>query len=268
MKMDKIKYSTEFRNVLEFCKKEENRFYLGEGNPNAEILIIGKECANCHSEENSVERNLTSWDRLVQSNAQIIPMKADTDCKIFESDNSLLPWRNQKFLIRKKGGAIGKDGTATTWYNYQKLIDFINGVKRTRVDNIDFHEYCFETELSQIPLSNSKLLTSDKEHLRKDGIERRLILFRQEFFKKIKVIIMACGNYPRDYGIDIQNVFNVEWVGKTNEMTKRGNWWNKHDGTSFGPRLLIHTRQFSNGITDELIENIANEVRIFFEKIK
>jgi len=41
--LNKINYTSHFKEVLNLCK--QNKLFLGLGNPNAKILIIGKEAA-------------------------------------------------------------------------------------------------------------------------------------------------------------------------------------------------------------------------------
>lgn len=47
MKADKTIYSAEFKQALDYCK--EHKLFLGFGNLNAKILILGKEHFSNHS---------------------------------------------------------------------------------------------------------------------------------------------------------------------------------------------------------------------------
>ncbi len=90
MEKKEISYSPEFKEALTKCNKED--LYLGEGNPNAKILIIGQECAlNTErlkekgwikpdqrlpltwqeKEELVMKCNLSAWDSVLANNIQI-----------------------------------------------------------------------------------------------------------------------------------------------------------------------------------------------------
>lgn len=72
--MKKINYTSQFKEVLNQCK--QNELFLGLGNPNAKILIIGKEAAidkenNLKYCELKVEKNLKDWGHNCDNNKQL-----------------------------------------------------------------------------------------------------------------------------------------------------------------------------------------------------
>ena len=73
-------------------------------------------------------------------------------------------------------------------------------------------------------------------------------------------MIVAAGDYPEKYNFDMQQTFDVQWEGKTIEVGKY--WYNLHFSKD-NKRILIHTRQLSNSVSDELIAAIANEAKKF-----
>ena len=171
------KYTPEFEQVLEYCEK--NCLFVGEGNPNGKILIVGKECAikgfDFNDKEKAVaENNFKSWKQIIENAFCIEKITEELKKKELKYTNDyypLFPHLGQKCLQRRKEGIIGRDGTSPTWYFYQKLVDKIIGNPSKGNDNyIDFHTNCFHTELSQIPLSMSKQLPKDLEPLRKKSI--------------------------------------------------------------------------------------------------
>lgn len=238
----------------------ENNLYLGLGNPNSKILLIGKETSNDKIGFDEMSRiNLQSWSDIISNN------KSSDDIRCFE-DNALFPWKGQKFTIRreKKDGTItGESGTSMTWYYYQCLSDFIfNKTKKKKHDLIDLHEFCFQSEMNQLNAKTSDSIAKNNT-IRIKSIKGRERLFNLSFFRNFEVIILASGHYHKDFDFDIQNTFDVKWTGKTNVLSK-GNWYNLHyDDLEKPKRILIHTRQFSTGISKKLIEVIANECKTF-----
>ncbi|OYU83360.1 MAG: hypothetical protein CFE24_11690 [Flavobacterium sp. BFFFF2] len=252
------RFNNEFVNSYQYCI--DNNLYLGVGNPASKILLIGKETSNDKIGFDDMSKfNLQSWHDIILND------KSFNDIGFLE-DNALFPWKGQKFTIRseKKDGTIsGESGTSSTWYYYQYLTDLIYGkIKRKKEDLIDFHEFCFQSELNQLNAKQSNHIPKS-DLLRINSIKDREKLFALNFFRNFEVTVLATGNYHRDFNFDIEKSFAVKWTGKTNVISK-GNWYNLHYDNLENPnRILIHTRQFSTGITIELIEAIANECRIY-----
>lgn len=154
----------------------------------------------------------------------------------------------------------------TTWYNYQKLIDKIRAIDsnhpgRTKDDEIDFLKDCFITEFSGICSLYSKKSPEVTESIK----NRTTNLLNHPFFKSFPIIIIACGHYVRQYKdiIDLQKLFEVKWDERTIEV--ENNWYNLHKGNN---KILIHTNQLSMNISNQLLDEIANECQPLFKRIK
>lgn len=273
-------------------QKGESCFYIGEGNPDANILIIGNECAidnddyrlkddneflssdisgreKLYRKETAIAmHNVAKWKDLLERKDVTENLCRDLYDWHYgqESDDSkqcdphryypLFPWFGQKCstCVVKKGKVIrGQGGTARTWVQYQKLINATNLFPGEDRNIINFHSFCFHTELSQIPLKSSS--RADKK-LTGESIRQRLEqLFTHPFFRKFPVIIVAAGHYPRDYKIDMERVFNVKFDGNFGDDNE---WINMHHGNDYNsPRLLIHTRHLAGSVSDDYIERIA-----------
>ena len=59
----------------------------------------------------------------------------------------------------------------------------------------------------------------------------------------------------------MQQIFDVQWEGKTIQVGEKY-WYNLHYSKD-NKRILIHTRQLSNRVSNELIVAIANEAKKF-----
>ena len=168
----------------------------------------------------------------------------------------MYPYRGQYFRIDN-----GKNyGTSRTWFDYQKIINQMETIylDDERKRTICFHEYCFSTELSSESAEYSKEADPKK---RKESIKRNRELLKLPFYQQFPIVIVAAGHYPKEFGIDLEELFGVKWDGKTidrddNCKFKR-NWLNVHLGNQ--PKLLIHTNQLSINITDELLRLIAEK---------
>lgn len=233
-----MEYSQQFKSVIEFCKKQD-LLYLGTGTPNARILIIGKECAIDPKEfpeqyQREIKNNIPDWEYNVANHVQQIEETGKY--------NPFYPYKGQKV-------------TSKTWNSYQKLVSLIT--RKPQGESIDFHEDCFLSELNE---NTSKYSNEQVDILRKESIKKRGTLFKQDFFRSFPIVIMACGHYSRDYGFDIEDVFQVKWQGETIPVNRK--WYNVHYSAQHD-RILIHTNQLSV-ISNQLLEKIADLCRKYY----
>ena len=232
-------YSKEFLDLIAFTKKTDD--FIGYGNPNAKILIIGKEEAldmgiedDKRIYEIAVKRNCELWEKNYASSITPDSIPVWKDSKDF---NPLYPW---------KGDELPKG----TWTNYQKLINRLypeaDAGKMTT-----FHQYAFITEFNDLPSKKSK---------RKDPEVQQRITHRcknvlnHPFYKSFPIVIAACGHYVKDYNINLEDIFNQKYIEPESVKIKR-EWINIHRKDN---RILIHTRQLSNAFSFKLIERIAD----------
>lgn len=277
-----MKYSKEFKALIDSTTES----YIGHGNPNATILIIGQEGASdpeAGTEEDgrndygrSIEANREDWRRNIQEGTGYENLSHCCTPDTLKKYNPLYPYKGQKFQVRtgseEAGNLKGAKGTARTWYNYQKLINRIfelHSAERkllTKDDDIDFHRLSFHTDMSAVA---SKKHNHDKKEDAATSVLQRVSLLSSDFFRNFPIVIAAVGHFPRDtYGDEyFGNVFGVEFLG--NEETEIYNWMNvsvRNDEAH--PMLLIHTPQFSEAISDRYIEQIAKRVVDFAKEYK
>ena len=251
-------YTEKFKQVVQYCK--ENNLFVGYGNPNGKVLVIGKEAAHIGKEETTenlekkkeelFQTNVSQWEHILSTNE--LP-NYDGERPI--SHNPLYAYGNQYNSWDKSK----KGGTSRTYLNYEKLYEqlFLQGEK---LKKINFQKEFFITELSDYPTKES-YKDKEIEALRKQSIEERKPLFALPFFKEFPIVIVAAGHYPKRYKFDMQQIFDVQWEGKPIKVSEKY-WYNLHFSKD-NKRILIHTRQLSNSVSDELIAAIANEAKKF-----
>lgn len=256
----------------ELIRDNDKAEFIGYGNPDADILIIGKECAIDpeHDKDNiyelSITKNREQWLSIINETNKQNPDNIPSwfsECPREEKFSPLFPFKGQLFTQRKRNE---NHGTNTTWYNYQKLIDRIRAIDsnhpdRTKNDEIDFLKDCFITEFSGICSLYSKKSPEVTESIK----NRTTNLLNHPFFKSFPIIIIACGHYVRQYKdiIDLQKLFEVKWDERTIEV--ENNWYNLHKGNN---KTLIHTNQLSMNISNQLLDEIAKECQPLFKGIK
>lgn len=218
--------------------------FIGWGNPNANILLLGKEPAIDMDTEHGklqykteVTRNKQDWqNNIINQNG----FKEIFDKHSHEQlyGNPLWPHCWQKYRVKKRKGGIlpPGDGTSRTWYQYQKLIDMIIGRESVRNSILDFHKYCFSTDLSDYAKLNSRRYSKETDL----SVLSRSEMFHQDFFSHFKIVIAAIGNYR--HRLD----------------------WNKFVDEHFSANhLVVITHQLSAPISDEYLRKTAYKIRDF-----
>ncbi|MBR5694642.1 MAG: hypothetical protein IKX43_00200 [Paludibacteraceae bacterium] len=217
-----------FEEFLADCKNR--REWSGQGNPNADILIIGKE-----------------------------PYDKD-----FITDKEEIHRRLQKQEDICKSGVWGtarRDRKNKTWCNYQKLIENVYRPKEFNPELFDFEKYAFTTELNTIFRPKAVL-----DDITKNNINKRLRFFKDsEFINSFPVIVLACNNFisNNEKGFFINETFGVEYDGESkgkHQEKTRGYWFYTHHSDN-GEKLVIHTRQLSFLFDYSLLNHLAEEIK-------
>lgn len=255
-----------FTRLLENTSEE----YIGVGNPDAKILIIANEPGidkdNKEQYDNEVACNHEMWNAVDKGD---FPAKAEY--------NPRFPYRGQLYTIYSEKVRRGGGGTSRTWYNYQKLIDCLRGIERGKRTPLDFHDFCFSTDLSNICAKKSGKIDEDpklceereKSIVRRAGSDNNF--FSEDFFQHFPIVIVASGHYikkfkhifnPKDlFGFEDYRSHDVE-----DDKGKKIGWINIHECGGESPKLLLHTKHFSSSISDKYIAAIANEIITFVGK--
>lgn len=269
--MEQIIYSETFKNALQFSKT--NKLFLGLGNPNAKILFIGKEAAidkeaSTLQYEIEVVNNVTNWEHNCEVNKQFDEVDNWFMDYGIPKYNPLYPYKGQKNTIHRHKNVedkiISNGGTSKTWYNYQKIIDalFYNAIQS---ENINFHEHVFISELNQETGKYSHLVPKDK---REKSIANRTSLLETSFFRDFPITIVAVGHYVRDFNIDLEVIFGMNYDNEKSKIYSEGlknEYINIHfDSIEEPTKLLIHTNQLST-VSNELIKKIGVVCSLFLE---
>jgi hypothetical protein len=252
-----MNYSNEFRELVLKSNLENHNDYIGKGNPNAKILIIGKELALDQKQiieiKETLNRNVSDWkDNIDNPNKEIVNWN-----KNFSLFNPLFPY---------KGMMKSEQSFGQTWRKYQLLHD---KTFDSQLDSYDFYNKIFITELNSNPSKYSNDQNKEEEE-RKNSINERVNnFFKSDFIQSFPIIIVASGHYTRDYNVDLCKLFNIDFISPTKEVKgeKVIQWYNLHENKlGKKPQLLIHTKQLSMVVLNELLEQISNEIKSFAKK--
>ena len=252
-------YTQAFKEAVAYCKA--NNLFVGYGNPNGKVLVIGKEAAHIPQKETTenlekkkeelFQSNVSQWEHILSTNE--VP-NYDGE-RPFSHENLLYAYGNQYNSWDKSK----KGGTSRTYLNYEKLYEqiFLQGEK---LEKINFQKEFFITEFSDYPTKES-YKNEEIEALRKQSIEERKPLFAMPFFKEFPIVIVAAGNYPSCYHINLEQTFDVVFQKEIKVGRDRYFLHFSKDNK----RILIHTRQLSNSFSKELIPAITAEAKKFLK---
>ena len=173
--------------------------FIGYGNPEAKILIVGKECALKEHTEPWIkfyEPNFKQWKESFDGHGFCF-RHGETPYD-FEHGNfhPIYPFFKQYNKIHR---GMDNDGrTSATYFYYQRLIEKIracNGYTE-KSEYVDFFKDCFITELNDACRPDNKNLDSTQRRETEDNIRNRFDWMRKtNFFNQFKVVILACGPY-------------------------------------------------------------------------
>jgi hypothetical protein len=248
-----MEYTKEFKEIVKFGA------YIGTGNPNSKILIVGKEVAT--DTEDGLNKPLENKN-LKDFEKNSIEWKKNIDTN--KNQGEVLNWPIESNPLFAFKGTIKKK-TSDTWKKYQKLHDLIfkGNINKNNELELDFQKDFFITEMSEIPSKTTNKAQNNinfKEKLkyRKDNF------FTSNYIQNFPVIILACSNYiiNHDENREIDDIFNVSFIEE--KGTEKQKFW-IHKSKTNKPKLVIHTRQLSNAVEDNLLIGIAKEINEFLK---
>ena len=220
----------------EFYSKSENNgkpnpYYVGFGNPNARIVIFGKEKGfnetNLKQLEYESINNPIEWENYVENNV------VSNKNKFYKSENYINTFFPYSHSMK----------SGHTWNKYYKLIDII--YSQVSKNENDFLNHVFLSEINYKP---SKISV-----IKKVDFNEREAIIKSSFFKSFDVIILACGNYLNKS--QIENMFNVTYVESI--LKPRENIFIYKNSK----QIVINTRQLSMDASNDLLTKIATLVK-------
>ena len=213
---------TLFREFAEACRRKN--FIIGQGNPEAKILFIGKEPS----------RNVT--------NDYTFECLDELNGKTFED-----LWQ-----VHDKGSE------GATWSKYQKTIDRVYPERKHTAGKLDFEEMAFCTEMNNV--CSLHTATADKSTI----ADKRRLFHESGFIQSFPIVILACGDYIINQGDNrqIDDTFGVEYHQEA-FPNRRPNYWIHYAKDSNKPKLVIHTRQLSGPLSNEFVFSIGDTIREF-----
>lgn len=222
--------------------------YIGTGNLNANILIIGKEVAISKESEKEKYKSeiLLNFDFWYKYRNKTIN----------ENDgfNPIYPYKGQILKINNKKGNWG---TSRTWLTYQKLHNKIFNNEKN--ENINFHDDFFLTEVNSTPSRKNVDAIKDSISFRKNKI------MTSSFFQNFPIVIISGVGYfktkKENYcKNEIEEIFQVDFFKKIEieNKTKQQFWIHMNEDKT---KILINTYQLSINISDDLLNKIAEVIR-------
>lgn len=228
-------YPEPFVNLLNSFNFGDGNDYIGQGNPNSSLLIIGREHGFPKESEWYKTEVLGNRDQWI---------------KITNGEEFSEFGYNPMTCFTQRGQEFRLGDTSPTWYVYQKIVNAICPHDMQAGETaplLDFFRYSFITEFSTASRPNNNDNTDEEKIATQDSINKRTPLLSSEFYKSFPFVILACGRYFDDYGIDIERMFDVKWIGKT-DFVQLGDgkrvWFNVHYSPDH-KRIVVHTCQAS-----------------------
>lgn len=248
-------YSNNFKRLVEIS----NGQFIGTGNPESKIVVVGKEVAT--DDSNLFERaNLINY----HANSEIWRKNVKTgmnqeDVKDWNFDSYLKSPETENNPLFAFKGTIVKN-SSDTWKKYQKLHDVIfTGKFNKNTDrSLNFQRDFFITEMNDSP--SKKTLEANKDSI----VNRKEEFFKTEYFRNVPVVVLACGDYITNNSElrEIDEIFGVRYDGDETGrfIYSNSNWFFTHHSPD-KKRLVIHTRQLSMAVKDELINGMGEVIR-------
>jgi|SRR5690554_257466 len=225
-------YSENFKKLI---VASSEKTYIGRGNPNANILFVGKEYSKPNEK---AEFESKFWNEKIAKN-EIVNLTH-----------------------------IKNVGEGHTWNKYQNLHDYI--FEKTKTNKFDFEELIFTTEMSEIPQKNTINARKNPEFKPKLA-QRKIDFFRSKFIQDFPVIVLACSDYITPH--EIYDIFDVSFEigGKfpnddSNSMQNHF-WVHYNKDKNKKPKLVIHTRQLSVDVSNYLLKEMGKVIRNHLKSI-
>jgi hypothetical protein len=244
-------YNNKFKKLVDFSFQKSKEFYknqfnlnkpnpyfVGFGNPNSKILIMGKEKGFDESnlpqlQYESIE-NPNEWKNYIDNNVSF------NKTKFYDSEHYINAFR--PYYGKMKGGH--------TWNKYYTLLKSI--YPQIQKNENEFLDYAFLSEINFEPSKLSKIKSFNNSE--------RIELLKNDYYKSFNVIICACANYLTDN--QIEEIFDVKFESDLSSHNEKLKIF-KNDN-----RILINTRQLSMNIKNDYLIRISEVAKKYLSDNK
>ncbi|MDE6570157.1 MAG: hypothetical protein K2K43_06000 [Alistipes sp.] len=137
------------------------------------------------------------------------------------------------------------------------MSDMIFGRTSDRNSCLDFHKFCFSTDLSEHAGLNKAQLNREETE---KSIDKRRELFRSDFFRSFPIVIAAVGNYRHYLDWD---AFGVNRCPKEKIGVGNASFTLHVNDDCSNPHLGIAVWQLAAPISDAYLRAIAGKVNNF-----
>jgi len=215
-----------------FFEKIANPFYIGFGNPQSEILIIGKESGYNYDSNGFMQfydenlNNIKNWEITLNKDQTIYNPYPVVDIR-----------------------------HTHTWSYYKAIVERLMDIDIQ--DNASFLDYCFITEINHVPSKTSK---GRQKVLNRETYPLRKEFLKDDFFKRFKYIINTAKAYET-IGLT-EELFDVNYISKENigSNGKIESFYFRNDN-----RSAVVTCQMSGstrGLTTDSINKLCDRLKV------
>jgi hypothetical protein len=237
-------YKESFKDLVNFAnakselislnlKNTTNPFYIGFGNPNSKILIVGQEKAINIDNEIQIKAESTEnpkqWNYLVENRIDDIDHKFYSD---YYFKNPLHPYD-------------GKPTKGNTWLQYQKLINLVLPDHFSERNN----SFLLNSFITEINHQVSPKQLGNKENEERQAINNHI------FYKRFNITILAIGRYLANS--EIESRYNVNFFQDYSKPRQRFLAFSNESEK----RIVVNIRQLSNDISTDYLKKIAEIIK-------
>lgn len=238
-----MRYNNNFEKLLNLNTIKEQE-YLGIGNPNSNILFIGKE-AGAPIGSKLVHGSKMDW----KNNGSYLT-------------NSFIP--NPEVESEKKLRNYNH-----TWQKYQSLYNLILqelSINQEFPKNyeINFVKDIFTTELSSLPAPKT-IIAKQFHNFGEELKHRKNTFFKSDFIKQFQVVVIFASDnkYIETYKGEVAELFGVAFEKLHSHKGKSKIWINKGITIENRKKIVIHTRQLTYNFDKNLIPELAKIIAEF-----
>jgi hypothetical protein len=209
-----------------------NPYFIGFGNPEAQILLVGKEKGfNAKKPGQLFDESINNpseWSYHIKKGNQYSINQYEGKSEHYLS--SFHPY-------------LGKLSSGHTWTKYNKLLEF---TQETELNNNGFLEHAFITEVNFRP--------SERSEIRRFRNSEREKFLAHPFYKSFEFVVLACGDYLGKQ--QIESIYDVEFERSYSKPRQKLEVYRNKN------LVVLNTRQLSMDVKHDYLNSIAQMIRV------